>query len=233
MKPIILFLALLSICSLKSFSQESEINSLTPSFEEKNLKNKVIPMIESKQNQSELTPGYVEIANQNNTRLQIGIPIQSNDFATGSLPGDAVLRTLGALNDRSGIVFNIPVNNNDGNSYFAFGDQYNFLWIKIFNNKTMKIDGKLFAKEIEVKTDVWADFVFQPEYKLMPINDLECFIQSNKHLPGIPTENQVKTDGINIAEMNAKLLQKVEELTLYIIEQQKDIEALKKAIIIK
>jgi hypothetical protein len=52
-------------------------------------------------------------------------------------------------------------------------------------------------------------------------------------LPGIPTENQVKTDGINIAEMNAKLLQKVEELTLYIIEQQKDIEALKKAIIIK
>lgn len=98
----------------------------------------------------------------------------------------------------------------------------------IYNNATVKIDGKLYAKEIEVKPNVWADYVFKPNYKLMPLNKSEGFIKENKHLPGIPTESEVTTDGINVAEMNAKLLQKVEELTLYIIEQQKQIDELKK-----
>ncbi|MDP2889502.1 MAG: hypothetical protein Q8P34_11165 [Bacteroidota bacterium] len=173
------------------------------------------------------TSPAIEIANSSNTRLQIGIPTSPNDFSVGSILGDAVIRPSGGINGHNGLIFSIPNNNNDGNSYFAFGDSYNALWMKIFNNKIVKIDGKLFAKEIEVKTDVWSDFVFKSDYKLMPLNELESFIKENNHLPNIPTEAEVKTNGINVAEMNAKLLQKVEELTLYVIEQQKQIEELK------
>lgn len=172
------------------------------------------------------TSPAIEVANSSNTLLQIGIPTSPNDFAIGSKLGDAVIRPLGDVNGHNGLIFSIPNNNNDGNSYFAFGDSYNTLWMKIFNNKTVKIDGKLFAKEIEVKTNVWADFVFKPDYKLMPLNELETFIKEYNHLPNIPTEAEVKTNGINVGEMNAKLLQKVEELTLYVIELKKENEKL-------
>ena len=62
----------------------------------------------------------------------------------------------------------------------------------------------------------------------MPINELEGFIKENNHLPNIPTEAEVKKDGINVAEMNAKLLGKVEELTLYVILLKKENEQIKR-----
>lgn len=62
---------------------------------------------------------------------------------------------------------------------------------------------------------------------MISLQELESFINENKHLPDMPTETQVKENGINVAEMNAKLLQKIEELTLYVIEQQKQIDELK------
>lgn len=176
------------------------------------------------------TSPAMEISNSSNTRLQIGIPTGGNDFAIGSILGDAVLRPCGGINNHNGLVFNLPNNNLDGNSYFAFGDQGNGLWMKIYNNKTMKMDGKLFAKEIELKANVWADYVFKPDYRLMPLNELESFIKTNNHLPNIPTEREVKAQGINVAEMNAKLLQKVEELTLYVIELKKENEKIKQLI---
>lgn len=176
------------------------------------------------------TSPAIEVANSSNTRLQIGIPTSAGNFAIGSILGDAVIRPLGGVNGHNGIVFNLPVNNMNGASYFAFGDEGNGLWMKIYDNKTMKMDGKLFAKEIEVMPIItWPDYVFNLDYKLMPLNELEGFIKINNHLPNIPTEAEVKTNGINVAEMNAKLLQKVEELTLYVIDQQKQIEELKRA----
>ncbi|MBS1687747.1 MAG: hypothetical protein JSS96_03420 [Bacteroidetes bacterium] len=74
----------------------------------------------------------------------------------------------------------------------------------------------------------WSDFVFNKDYKLMPIHQLESFISQNAHLPEIPTANEVAKDGIDVANMDAKLLQKIEELTLYVIQQQKEIDELKK-----
>ncbi len=59
------------------------------------------------------------------------------------------------------------------------------------------------------------------------IDDLETFIIENNHLPDIPSANEVKENGIDLGEMDAKLLQKIEELTLYIIEQQKQLEELR------
>lgn len=73
----------------------------------------------------------------------------------------------------------------------------------------------------------WSDFVFDNDYELMPLQDVEKFIQKNKHLPEIPSTAEVHKEGLDLAQMDAKLLQKVEELTLYIIQQQKEIEKLK------
>jgi len=76
----------------------------------------------------------------------------------------------------------------------------------------------------------WSDFVFNKDYKLMPLSKLESYVKANKHLPEIPTAAEVAKDGIDVAAMDAKLLQKIEELTLYVIEQQKQIDELKRQV---
>lgn len=90
------------------------------------------------------------------------------------------------------------------------------------------VNGKIIATEVVVKLyNTWPDFVFEDNYKLMPLADLEQFIQINKHLPGIPDAQEVVEEGVSVGEMNALLLQKIEELTLYMLQQQKEIEVLK------
>lgn len=158
------------------------------------------------------------------TKLQVLVP------TSGIFEGDAVLQPIGGAGHQ-GLIFNIPTQH--ATDYTAFGSA-GVLWMWLLNDKTVKIDGKLlvnntlFAKQIEVSTTFWSDFVFNPEYKLMPLNELESFIKENNHLPNIPTEAEVKTNGINVAEMNAKLLEKVEELTLYVIQLKKENEQIKK-----
>ncbi len=75
----------------------------------------------------------------------------------------------------------------------------------------------------------WADYVFADEYKLLPITEVESFIKENKHLPNVPSADEVVKSGIDVATMDAKLLEKIEELTLYIIQLQKQVDALKEA----
>jgi len=73
----------------------------------------------------------------------------------------------------------------------------------------------------------WADHVFAKNYKLIPLNEVEAFIKNNKHLPGIASADElVKDGGIDMNQMFAKQMEKIEELTLYIIEQNKKIEKL-------
>lgn len=76
----------------------------------------------------------------------------------------------------------------------------------------------------------WADYVFATDYKLMPLTDLEKYVAENKHLPNIPSAEEVVKEGIDIGQMTSKLLEKVEEMSLYIIDQNKKIEALQKEI---
>jgi hypothetical protein len=72
----------------------------------------------------------------------------------------------------------------------------------------------------------WADHVFSESYQLRDLNEVENFIKTNGHLPKIPSAAEVQKDGYNLHDMNVKLLQKVEELTLYSIEQEKTIKLL-------
>ncbi|MCK4662166.1 MAG: hypothetical protein KAT68_04830 [Bacteroidales bacterium] len=97
---------------------------------------------------------------------------------------------------------------------------------RVLGNGETKIENKLYANEIEVKIGVFPDFVFNKDYNLKSLDEVESFIKENKHLPDVPSENEVKENGLNLGEMDAILLQKIEELTLYIIEQNKRIEEL-------
>lgn len=75
-------------------------------------------------------------------------------------------------------------------------------------------------------TGDWSDFVFDESYKLKTLDEVNAFIKENKHLPDVPSAENVVKEGLDLAKMDAKLLQKVEELTLYIIEQEKRIKDL-------
>ena len=103
------------------------------------------------------------------------------------------------------------------------------VWARI-NNKTFIIDGTIKAKLVNVVTDVWADDVFDEGYKAPTIGEIESYIAANKHLPGVPSAAEVVENGIDVANMSATLLRKIEELTLIVIEQNKAIESLKKQI---
>jgi hypothetical protein len=74
----------------------------------------------------------------------------------------------------------------------------------------------------------WADYVFDKKYYLRPLDEVEKFIQQNHHLPDLPSASTVAKEGIDVAEMQSKLLSKIEELTLYVIELKKEVEILKK-----
>ena len=90
----------------------------------------------------------------------------------------------------------------------------------------LEVKGKIKTQEVNVTATGWADYVFKPEYNLMPLSELGAFIQKNGHLPDVPTEAEVMENGVNLAEMNVKLLEKVEELTLQLILLNKRLENL-------
>ncbi|WP_165042720.1 hypothetical protein [Dysgonomonas sp. ZJ709] len=94
----------------------------------------------------------------------------------------------------------------------------------------LDVNGTIRAKEVKIEATGWADFVFAEDYKLPTLSEVENHIIENKHLPDIPSEIEVKENGISIGEMQAKLLQKIEELTLYIIEQDKKNSELEKRV---
>ncbi len=83
------------------------------------------------------------------------------------------------------------------------------------------------AKEINVEMDNAADYVFDEEYDLKPLDEVEAFVKSNKHLPGVPSASELKENGMNVSEMSNILLEKVEELTLHLIRLQKEVEQLR------
>lgn len=91
----------------------------------------------------------------------------------------------------------------------------------------LSVAGTIGARKVKVTSETWADFVFQPEYKLPTLSDVESYIKMHQHLPEIPSAAEVEKDGVDVGEMNKKLLQKIEEMTLYLIEMKKEIGALK------
>ncbi|MEM9339652.1 MAG: hypothetical protein AAGA66_13035, partial [Bacteroidota bacterium] len=97
----------------------------------------------------------------------------------------------------------------------------------------LEVNGTIRAKEIRCEAAPWPDYVFEESYELPSIESVESFIKSKGHLPEMPTAEEVAAEGVALGEMNRLLLQKVEELTLYTIEQEKRLkkqEALEKQV---
>ncbi len=95
------------------------------------------------------------------------------------------------------------------------------------------ITGGILTEKVRVATvagGFWADYVFEPTFKLRSFDELESFIKLNKHLPDVPSSKEVSQNGIDLAQTDALLLQKIEELTLYMIEQNKKINNLEKKV---
>ena len=108
--------------------------------------------------------------------------------------------------------------NANGNTGYAFAS----------GAQTLHVKNGILADSLRLDyASSWADDVFNTDYKIMPLHELKQFIQTYKHLPDIPSEADVKASGLNVFEMNSKLLRKIEELTLHTIEQQKQIDELK------
>ncbi len=97
-------------------------------------------------------------------------------------------------------------------------------------NPTSKLTvaGTIASREVKVTVDAGADFVFENDYNLPSLDSVANFIKENKHLPEIASAEQMKIDGINLSEMNIKLLQKIEEMTLYMIEMKRENLEIKK-----
>ncbi len=91
----------------------------------------------------------------------------------------------------------------------------------------LTVAGNIHSQEVKVTINAGADFVFNKDYKLPSLESVEKYVKENKHLPEIASEKEMKENGLLLAEMNIKLLQKIEELTLYTIKQQKELESLK------
>lgn len=141
-------------------------------------------------------------------------------------------------------VFNTQTNTNGDEAFVVYGNGKTHIGVGrplatgICANAMLSVDGTILAKEVRVaisNSTHWADYVFEKGYKLMPLEEVEAYITANKHLPEVPSAEEVEKNGVEVTQISAVLLKKIEELTLYTIElkkkldeQQKEINILKK-----
>ncbi|UII22651.1 hypothetical protein [Fulvivirga ligni] len=148
---------------------------------------------------------------------------------------------FGTTNPRATVEVRGSSNSYSGTEHFIVTDQYgnkDFLIrgdgsvqigynINVPNGYLLGVGGKAIMEEVVVQLkSQWPDYVFEEDYSRPTLMELIDYIRINKHLPGIPSAQEVQEEGIAVGEMNAKLLEKVEELTLYLIELKKENEKL-------
>ncbi|WP_291287726.1 hypothetical protein [Flavobacterium sp.] len=160
----------------------------------------------------------------------VGIGNNVHNFKTG-MGGLTLLNTARGgsyirLLDNS-ILFNVVSSSGTDKQALSISTEGN-IGIGMTNpvNK-LDVNGTIHSREVKVDLSGWPDYVFKKEYTLPTLEEVEKQITEKGHLKNIPSEEEVLKNGINLGEMNAKLLQKIEELTLYMIEMKKDIAILK------
>lgn len=96
---------------------------------------------------------------------------------------------------------------------------------------SLRVKGGILTDKLNIMHPThWPDYVFSSDYQLIPLSDLRAFVNENHHLPGVPSENDIMTEGIEIGDMQGILLKKIEEMTLYILQQQEQIDKLEQRI---
>ena len=157
------------------------------------------------------------------------------------------MRSTGALTPASGMGVETAWANSQGYiaAYDRSGSAYkplNFLGSSLLLNPNgqgnvgigttnpqylLSVKGTVGAEEFIVTNTGWSDYVFQPGYRLRSLSEVSSYIQANHHLPDIPSEAEVKEKGVSVGAMQAKLLAKVEELTLHMIQQEQQNQELR------
>ncbi len=202
-------------------------------------------------NLSRIDPSWVELATRGNNNF-IGNQIINGKVGIGINPSANLevltpVETKGVYDSQKwnsgNLGFNLRLQTiwTDNGIWYEFIQRYNSKDYKsiVFYNGNVGIDtstpdaklsvnGTIHSKEVKVDMSGWPDFVFKETYTLPTLGEVENHIKDKGHLENIPSEKEVLKNGINLGEMNAKLLQKIEELTLYLIEQNKSIENLVK-----
>lgn len=159
-----------------------------------------------------LEPGQMQTGNafiqlrDENHKITVG--------TNGAMSITAGAKPLSLEGSRVTLTGKVGVNTNNTVSGYAFA-----------------VDGGIVTDEVLIlDVEDWPDYVFGQNHRLMPLGELKAFINKNSHLPEIPSAQEVEENGVNVAEMQKLLLKKIEELTLYTVEQQRLIEELQEKI---
>ena len=132
--------------------------------------------------------------------------------------GNAYWTDPAMLNDDDWIISGNNIHRWDGTVGIGTNNTYGY---------KLAVNGAIITEEVTVKvSEDWPDYVFNKDYALLPLEQLESFIESNRHLPGIPSAEDIIDEGLRLGEMERLLLKKIEELTLYIIQQDYKMEEL-------
>jgi hypothetical protein len=156
--------------------------------------------------------------------------------STTAETGAFIIRNADYVTVRNGTVSDVNLGDNGGTVtyYEKIVDDANILVGNVLVEKgnvgigttnpkaKLAVEGNILATEIKVKTDISVpDYVFEPDYKMLSLTEIENYVKEHKHLPEIPSANMIRQNGLDLAEMNLSLLKKVEELTLHLIEKDK------------
>lgn len=170
-----------------------------------------------------------------------GTGTTANPF-TVSANDTSLYANNGIINQATTVSGNRVVDMNNSNIWFSTanstsnGKMYlgsTAVYPNATGNYRLFVEGGILTEKVKValrSSANWADYVFANDYKLMPLNEVEAFVKTNKHLPGIDSAEQLAKDGIDVAQMQSKQMEKIEELTLYIIDQDKKIAEQAKAL---
>jgi hypothetical protein len=165
------------------------------------------------------------------TQLKIGAP-QATQLAliNGFDPhGSRDILHLGTIHPSTGNVSEIRFKiTHDGTVVMYNHGGHSLIAYDNVGGKILQLenDGLLRTREIRIDAATWADFVFDKNYELPKLKDVAKYIEKNHHLPGIPSASELQETGINVGEMQTLQMQKIEELTLYMIEMDKKMEAM-------
>lgn len=181
-------------------------------------------------------PIYCDVANYGNCRVRITYLQTPSDPLTGfnqikvnTTPAGTATAAFNApqLSDLPVTSTKLLTITGAGNHYISNGN----VGIGTTNpQEKLSVKGTIMAQKVRVTQLGWSDYVFDSSYQLKPLPQVEKYIQEHKHLPEVPSAEEVKKAGVEVGENQATLLKKIEELTLYIIEQHKKQEALEKRV---